>query len=657
MSDKELTRRFHFTLGPVQGFVSQARRTRDFWAGSFLLSYLSTMAMCAVESAVESAGSKIHFPDVKTDPLMQRLRGEGGSPKIGTVPNRFVAKVPDGFDGEKVVEAVQAEWKRIADAVWELDLKNIAGRKLWNSQIESFWDMSWALTEDASDSTLLDRRKNWRTHYLPEHRQEGDKCTVMGEWQELSGVEAPGAHGQKEFWGRVRKGKGLDLREGERLCAIAYVKRRFVHVWNNKSMPREQQHLALHSGWKLPTSVPSTSYMAAVHLLEKLIETKPDSSKITGLCDAARKAHALGEKLTRIHCISTALEGSRLDGCIADIDGRLLFDNELRQLEESKKEKGGEITRQQAKTIRDVRKALIASVQQQKPDFPKEPSPFYAVLFMDGDSLGKHMSDPNKQQAISAALGRFIRGRADAVKGVPDIVEKNNGFLVYAGGDDVLAILPLEDALKCALDVRQAYMDAFAEQDEVKEYSISAAIEFAHMKLPLTAILKDAHQLLDGVAKEQTGRDAIACRVWKPGGEQLTWSMKWGKGEVARLGELVGKFQKAEEGEPGHASKPLYRIRERLKMLEGVKVFEKKEDVETHIKAHPDSVALTEDEMKNLLVAEYVTSGVLDKEDKRKGTAERRVGDMLPLCKKPDGSYGAEAAILMRFLAQKGAER
>ncbi|MEZ5479145.1 MAG: type III-B CRISPR-associated protein Cas10/Cmr2 [Thiolinea sp.] len=29
---------FHFTLGPVQSFVAQARRTRDFWAGSFILS-------------------------------------------------------------------------------------------------------------------------------------------------------------------------------------------------------------------------------------------------------------------------------------------------------------------------------------------------------------------------------------------------------------------------------------------------------------------------------------------------------------------------------------------------------------------------------------------------------------------------------------------
>ncbi|MDQ3773077.1 MAG: hypothetical protein M3461_01130 [Pseudomonadota bacterium] len=30
----------HFTLGPVQGFVAQARRTRDLWGGSFLLSWL-----------------------------------------------------------------------------------------------------------------------------------------------------------------------------------------------------------------------------------------------------------------------------------------------------------------------------------------------------------------------------------------------------------------------------------------------------------------------------------------------------------------------------------------------------------------------------------------------------------------------------------------
>ena len=39
----EATQTFQFTLGPVQGFVAQARRTRDFWAGSFILSWLSSV--------------------------------------------------------------------------------------------------------------------------------------------------------------------------------------------------------------------------------------------------------------------------------------------------------------------------------------------------------------------------------------------------------------------------------------------------------------------------------------------------------------------------------------------------------------------------------------------------------------------------------------
>ena len=49
---------FHLTIGPVQAFVAQARRTRDFWAGSFVLSFLSSVAM----SAVRQQGGEIQFP-------------------------------------------------------------------------------------------------------------------------------------------------------------------------------------------------------------------------------------------------------------------------------------------------------------------------------------------------------------------------------------------------------------------------------------------------------------------------------------------------------------------------------------------------------------------------------------------------------------------
>lgn len=48
----------HFMIGPVQEFISQARRTRDFWAGSFLLSWLSGVA---VREALKQENVEIIF--------------------------------------------------------------------------------------------------------------------------------------------------------------------------------------------------------------------------------------------------------------------------------------------------------------------------------------------------------------------------------------------------------------------------------------------------------------------------------------------------------------------------------------------------------------------------------------------------------------------
>jgi CRISPR-associated protein Cmr2 len=263
------------------------------------------------------------------------------------------------------------------------------------------------------------------------------------------------------------------------------------------------------------------------------------------------------------------------------------------------------------------------------------PSPFYAILLMDGDSLGKtKMELGDDATKLSSALAEFTLG-------VPEIVASHNGSLVYAGGDDVLALLPLEDALACALALRKEYMRCFAKHDIPDGYSISAAINFAHMKLPLTLVLKDVHRLLDEVAKDATDRDAIAVRVWKPGGATVTWSMKWldpqaNRNNVDAMNALALDFQKNESKEAGYASKPLFRICERLEMLKGDAGFE----AET---------------IRKLLIAEYVSSGVL-KENKQSVSADR-VDRLLPLCKLPNkGGYGPDAAMLLRFLAQKGVE-
>ncbi|MCI5223440.1 MAG: type III-B CRISPR-associated protein Cas10/Cmr2, partial [Candidatus Electrothrix sp. AR4] len=99
----------HFAFGPVQDFVSQARRTRDLWAGSYLLSWLAGHAM----SALLNKGGEIKMPDVKGDALLQQICHpqeidlDHTASHLGPLPNRFTALVPDGVDGTVCTEAIK----------------------------------------------------------------------------------------------------------------------------------------------------------------------------------------------------------------------------------------------------------------------------------------------------------------------------------------------------------------------------------------------------------------------------------------------------------------------------------------------------------------------------------------------------------------------
>ena len=97
---------------------------------------------------------------------------------------------------------------------------------------EKFWDISWVLADTDKEVDILDRRKNWRSH-VPTV-EPGDKCTLLGNYQELSGfvrVRPKERERQDEFWQCLR---GLrdrlawyELRPDERLCAISLIKRLF----------------------------------------------------------------------------------------------------------------------------------------------------------------------------------------------------------------------------------------------------------------------------------------------------------------------------------------------------------------------------------------------------------------------------------------------
>ena len=82
-----------YSIGPVQSFVAQSRRTRDLWGSSYLLSVLAGHAMLG---AMRTGGEVVR-PKVDRDPLFLRIskNSEDDVPVVGSLPNRFQVKVED----------------------------------------------------------------------------------------------------------------------------------------------------------------------------------------------------------------------------------------------------------------------------------------------------------------------------------------------------------------------------------------------------------------------------------------------------------------------------------------------------------------------------------------------------------------------------------
>lgn len=624
-----MTTHLHFTFGPVQGFVAQARRTRDLYAGSFLLSHLALVAM----RAACNAGGTILLPDLVA---VEKL---ATTTEHAVAPNRFIAGFNDSKTaagaGKAAAGALTREWQRIAEAVWQRFLAPVAAqgqgtRDIWQRQIAAFWEISWAVGgPDATD--LLDQRKNWRTP--PTTVEPGDHCTLMGQWQELSGfVRSRQRQSQDAFWEAVRqqvltaKGTRLDLEEDERLCAIAFVKRFFPLVAGN-AIGRD---LGMEN-W------PSTVSIAAVPWLRKI---KSAPAPVHALCKAYTELvrddpGALVSSARRIRALQSfpteAGEFSRLSGNFLN---RTALANErstpLRQASDR-----AELLRQ------------LCELEEKTGD---RAGNFYALLLMDGDSMGK-LIRAHGAEKITPALTAFS-GQA------PDIVAEHDGICVYAGGDDLLAMLPLDRALEAAIAVRQAYRDGFAAQSiSGAEGTISAGLVFAHYRCAFSRVLAYAHELLDDVAKDGAGRNAIALGVLKPGGVACQWCGKFdsfvanGIPCFAPLIEACRMGREDRDGKVGSLSSSfLYNLRERFAEL---------------LDARPDKdqertpVPLDKEKLQKLFVAEYLHDKI--EKDTAQAAQQRQqagelIGQLLRVCEQPGGHLNLDALRLVKFLALEGKE-
>ncbi len=644
---------FHFTLGPVQGFVAQARRTRDLWAGSFLLSWLSGHAV----KAVLDQGGDIVFPAVTdesrnpVDPLLIAIMGKIGhdSPQIGSIPNRFKASVDDAFDPKKVGEAIQTKWKELADAVYEKFVKPVANdntNQIWKRQINNFWEINWVIGEnpgDHSDDRWLDMRKNWRSHWPG--KEGGDHCTIMGDFQELSGYfRAKNWEEQNSFWAKIRVNKALDdyldIRENERLCAIALVKRLFPRLGENK--------LIETIGWipggkkNAVANWPSTTYMAIAPWLQHIADDKVRIELLDDYVTKVVKTVPRGyfkklasERATHLVMLTPLKEKRNTVGScqLDDVDGDILHIHALRNhrttyLSDGPLDKDGKDNNEKNG------EKLVKALDKLYRDIGKNPRSYYALLLMDGDHLGKMLQEEN-QAAVSRALLDFT----GQVQPCVDKQEAHSGVTIYAGGDDVFALLPMDRAIVCAQALRRIFSECFL--NERIHATASCAIVFAHHQVPLRSVIREAHRQLEGVAKDQNGRDSLALAIYKPGGITAQWVSTWEKepSPVDRLRELI---QCVDNGEYPRGF--FHKLRDRYGFYE-----------DQGRAASPDSL-----DIQKLLVSEYMQSrDPTPKLSEAEKAAERLQAACKPLARdergktKPSATLKLDGGFIARFLTQE----
>lgn len=153
--------------------------------------------------------------------------------------------------------------------------------------------------------------------------------------------------------------------------------------------------------------------------------------------------------------------------------------------------------------------------------------PYLGVLKLDGDRVGTRLgealrSSVDEYRRLSGALVEFYGTR------VPEMLQEQrpNVYLVYSGGDDLVAIGHFRDVLETALLVRNEFRDG----------TTSAGISFFHRRSPMLPAVESADGFLQ--RSKERGRDRVTVA-----GQTLTWTeLK----EALELSDLLVDACKAE---------------------------------------------------------------------------------------------------------------
>ncbi len=440
---------FLVNIGPVQDFIASARRSRDLAFGSWFLSELARAA--ARQIVAENGLDSLIFPAPELEEMLRPNNKEFN------VANKIVARIEQSPEklGQRVHDAIKERLGEIKKEAYEEIALPGKERAIADEQIDDLVELLWvAHPYDGNKykemrlqlEALMAARKNTR-NFKPVTGYPIPKSSIDGQLESVIPETAYASRGAPDAEKKIRSlYKIYGAGPAEQLSGVDLLKRRGTTPFGS--------------------SFPSTSHMATVPFLKRLEVFKDQN------LEQVRKAwNTYIEKLKPI-AISPDLE--RIPDnypahlILSNYEGSLLFEDRL-------------VDVLYLPTATSARNSRLQGAKQALHDFYRSldeqfaalgirkahATPYYALLQADGDGMGEVIdaqAEHGEQQhrLFSQALSRF----AEQARG---IVEGHQGTLVYAGGDDVLAFLPLHTVLQCARDLKTAFHNAlqgFADQHD-----------------------------------------------------------------------------------------------------------------------------------------------------------------------------------------------
>ena len=142
---------------------------------------------------------------------------------------------------------------------------------------------------------------------------------------------------------------------------------------------------------------------------------------------------------------------------------------------------------------------------------------YYAVVRSDGDRISKIIESlaPEQIRDFSEICLKYCSDIADKVH------NEYGGVTIYAGGDDLLALMPVEYEGKNIFEFTKEANDHFVKSFAKfkKDVSLSFGIFVAYEKFPLYEALEESGHLLFDIAKDINNKNCVAIRFQKHSGQ------------------------------------------------------------------------------------------------------------------------------------------